>query len=241
MPYVSGADLAYLFFDGLDVAISNNQLEIADEAVIKRRRPLGQAYPKAIATSQYEGTMSLSGWLDTDTEPQLGRLTGDEKVVSALVEGNTAGVHFWGARAAYVAGVKLGESEDDIVSLDPTISVGGAIDYGLIVAAYAARTTAGNTDASYVDLGAAATGGGHAYIHIPALTLGGYTNCVVTVRHSTDHTTFTNHTAFTAITGTGAQVLTLTGTVNRYLSISWAWTGSGSNPSISCFVGVGVE
>ena len=240
MAYVSGKDLAYMLFDGVDVAISNNQLEIVDEAVIARRRPFGNSYPKAIPTGQYEGSMTLSGWLDTNTEPQLARLTGDEKIVSALVEGNTRGVGFWGLQNAYVAGRKLGITEDDIHSLDPTISVEGPVNYGLVVADYVERGAAGNTDAQYVDLGGAAAGGGVAYLHVGNLDLGGGTKCVVKLRDSADHTTFADKATFADITTVGAQTITVAGPLKRYLSISWAWTG-GASQKITCFVGVAVD
>lgn len=78
-----------------------------------------------------------------------------------------------------------------------------------------------------------------AHLHVPALTLGGYTNLIVKVRHSSDNATFTDAGTFSAITvaGTAASV-TITGQIKRYRAMSWAWTGAGSGQSAIPYVAI---
>ena len=83
--------------------------------------------------------------------------------------------------------------------------------------------------------------GAIADIHIPALTLGGYTNVTVIVRDSADNGTFANVAGgtFTNVTAAGAsQRLTIAGQVQRYMAISWLWNGAGSGQSLIPYVGL---
>jgi len=118
---------------------------------------------------------------------------------------------------------------------------------GKLVAPLAARTTAGNTDTADAKCSVAqpaGTNGGAAVLHMTAL--GGSvapTNCTVTLRHSTDGTTYTDKQAFSAITpanvaaGIGSQYIALTGQINSYVSAAWAYTG-GTAPTTTFAVGV---
>jgi hypothetical protein len=100
----------------------------------------------------------------------------------------------------------------------------------------AVNVSTGGTGGTFVK--AQTGGGGSAYLHCTALTLGGYTNAVIKVRHSTDDSTYVDLAAFTAITAVGAQRVTFTGPIYRHLAQSIALTGSGSGPSATYFVGV---
>ena len=80
---------------------------------------------------------------------------------------------------------------------------------------------------------------GVADLHLCGLTLVGYTSVTVKVRHSTDNITFTDLATFTNVTAihqTNRQ--TITGTINRYLAISWLFNGSGSGQSITPYVAI---
>jgi hypothetical protein len=226
----------------VDCAVSNNAVTITTEAVCPKRRPLGQAFKTAYPTGQIDSELAVEGWLDSVTVLQLGDLTNDAKVVSVLFGGNAVSQLFAGFKTAYVTGAKLGMSEDDLDSFEPLLVTSDSKAHvGYVVAPYAARTTASNTDATYATMTETSAASGTAFLHVAALTLGGSTSCTVTVRHSTDHITFSDHTAFTNVTAVGAQTLALASTVNKYLSISWAWNGAGSDQSLSAFVGVVVD
>jgi hypothetical protein len=241
MAYKSGKDVHAILFDELDVKASNSEIGITCESIIPRKRPLGSVYPKNFVTGQHDAGMTIKGWFDPDTEPALGEITGTNKVVSLLHEGNAVADRFYGFAAAKVGGRGLGVQDDDLDSYEPTIVVDGPLSFGYVVGPLAARTTAGNTDATYVDLGAASADGGRAFQHTTALTLGGYTSAALKVRHSTDHTTFTDKATFTDVAAVGAESVEIAGPLNQYVSMSWAWTGAGADQSITSFVGVGVD
>lgn len=79
--------------------------------------------------------------------------------------------------------------------------------------------------------------GGNGYLQVTALTLGGYTNVVVKVRHSADDVTYADLLSFVAVTAVGAQKVAVAGTVNRYLAASHAFGGAGSGQSVTYFAG----
>lgn len=241
MAYLSGKDCAYVLVDGVDVATSNNAVSVTTEAVCPKRRPLGQAFKTAYLTGQVDSELTISGWLDSTTQAQLADMTGDAKVISVLYGGNTVGQPLAAFKTAYVTGSKLGVSEDDLDTYEPVLVTSDCkANIGKLIAPLAARTTAANTDATNADLGADAASG-TAFLHVTALTLGGYTSCTVTVRHSDDDVTYSNHTSFTTTTAVGAQSLALASTIQQYVSVGWAWVGAGADQSITFAVGLAVD
>lgn len=242
MAYISGEDLAAVLIDSLDVKQSQNALTVTNEAVVPKRRPLGSAYPNCYATGQVDGEMTLAGWLDDETAVQLGDLTGDAKVVSILFAGNTVSSLFAGFKAAYITGQRLGMAEDDLDTFEPVLTANGCkANIGYVVGPHAAYTDAANTDAAYATMNEASGTSGTAFLHITVIDLDDYDSVTFKVRHSTDHITFADHTAFATAAAVGAQTVALAATVNKYLSISHAYVGSGTSPSVTAFVGVAID
>jgi hypothetical protein len=80
--------------------------------------------------------------------------------------------------------------------------------------------------------------GAEGHLHVPTLTLGGYTDVVVTIEDSVDDSTFANYITFTGATAVGSEKVIETDVCNRYLQITWDWTGSGSGQTFIPFVGI---
>lgn len=98
------------------------------------------------------------------------------------------------------------------------------------------NVTTGGTGGTVVRANSA--NGGAGYLQVTALDLGGYTDAVVKIRDSADNVTFADLITFTAVTAApDAERKTVTGTVDRYLATSLAFSGAGSNPSITYAVG----
>jgi hypothetical protein len=79
--------------------------------------------------------------------------------------------------------------------------------------------------------------GGAGYLEVEALTLGTFTDALVTIRHSADNTTFADLVSFTARTLFGAERVAVAGAVNRYLAQNVDFRGAGSGGSIKYVVG----
>jgi len=242
MAYTSAKDVSSVFFDGLDVKQSNNEMTITNEAIMPKRRPLGSASKSAYPTGQVDGEMSITGWLDSVTAVQLGDLTGDSKVISVLHDGGLVSSRFLGFKAANVTGAKAGIADDDLDSYEPVITANGCkANFGYVVAPLAARTTDEDTDDTYCTMLETTGASGTGFLHVTAIDLDGGTSVLITIRDSADHITFTDHTAFAAVTAVGAQTVALATEVKKYLSISWAWTGGSGSQTVTAFVGVAID
>ncbi len=85
---------------------------------------------------------------------------------------------------------------------------------------------------------AGTSNGGSAYINWTNLVLAGYTNALVTVRHSTDNSTFVDLVSMTAATVIrGAERKTVAGTVRRYLAQNLDLTGAGGPAAFNYMLG----
>ncbi len=239
MTWYSSKDVSHCFLGLGSVAPYLNTVRLKTSATLTDTTGLGDTWREMSDTGLRTGELEFSGFYDgTSHGAYLNTVSDSDSVVSLFLEGNTAGKRFYGWRAATVSSAEIGLSSDSVHTSAPGINVRGAVDFGYLVATYADRTTAGNTDATYVDLGASAASG-RAYMRIGTPTLGGYDNIIVTVRHcDTSDGTYEDHTSFPAVTTATHSTLALATTINRYVSISWAWTGAGTGQSATFFVGV---
>jgi len=241
--YTSGKDVVHVFVGGYDIASSLDTLNAKLSAVTQEFKPLGQVWPIAADTGTRNGALTVSGLLDSPNTDSL-VLSGTGKVVSALVEGETIAAHvgprFFGFSSAAVSDVEVTVSPDQVHGFVPGMTVNGRCNYGYVVAPYTARTTGGDTKATYITTNETATGG-IGYLHVGALSLGASrTGLTVTLTSSPDHTTWTDNTAFANVTAIGAQTVNLATVVYNYVAMIWAWVGG--TPGAETFTGfVGVS
>jgi hypothetical protein len=99
------------------------------------------------------------------------------------------------------------------------------------------NVTVGGTGGTFTR--AQTSNGGHAYLQVTGLALGGYTDCLITIRESADHSIWSDLGAFSAVTlANTAQRVAIVGAVDRYLAVSWLFEGAGSGQSITFFAGL---
>lgn len=239
MSYASLKDVTHVMIDGINIAdgIENVTMKVSAKSAV--HNACGQVWPYTFWLGEYEGELSLSGWMDSvattpSTNGRINSLSSADKVVTVFLEGNVVSSRCWSFQAARVTELEAILSDDDVHKLTPGIKSRGAVDPSYVATIYATRTTAGNTDTTYADMGASSSTGARAYLEVGGLTLGSATSATVTVRHSSDHITFTAHAngAFTNVTAIGGECITLSGTVQRYISTSWAYNG-GTGTNIS--------
>jgi len=73
-------------------------------------------------------------------------------------------------------------------------------------------------------------------IHVPELTLGGYTNLAMLIRHCDDDSTWATADTAAVVTVAGSSERLSVANLKRFRAISWTWTGAGSDPSAVAFV-----
>jgi hypothetical protein len=114
---------------------------------------------------------------------------------------------------------------------------GGAVAMKRGRCAYAGAAIAATGAKPSIDLGAAGSTGGFAYLHVTAIT-GSATSATIDVESSdAEAGTYASEGTFT-FSAIGVQALTLTGTVNRWVRINCTSLGGATNVTVHAVVAV---
>lgn len=162
--------------------------------------------------------------------------TRSDKVGCWGTAGDTAEANFTGALLKD-AKVKVEEPARMRTKFAVEHQINGAEEPGIILKARAAVTADGDTEASSYDAGAGSSSGGAGYFQCTAITLDTATNLAVTVRDSADDITYADLAVFTAITAISGQRVAVSGSVDRYLTAEWDFTGTAGSETATIFVG----
>ncbi len=234
-------NVAFLLVDGYDLLGVSTNLTDNLEALIQDTTPFGESWETKASTGLKKATLSQEGFFDDATGSNNAALNGQQGVSRVLcygIEGNTVGQKFIGYSGALQANFTRIATRGELHRANANYEGNGEVEEGRILHAHATQTADGDTEDTPVDNDAATTDGGSGYLQVSALTLGGYDNIVITVRQSADGESWEDLTSFTAVTSAPAKERkTLTGTVKQYLAVSWAFTGTGSDPSVKFMVG----
>lgn len=204
--------------------------------------PLGATNEEYMQKTRVKRTLTQEGWFDDSAGSVHDAHSGLPAVDLPLLfapKGNILGRKAIGYEIINRVAYEIQLQNDDVTLAKAEYTPNGAREEVTIVMPLALRTAAGNTDATYVDLGAAGgPSGGSVYEAVTELTLGGYTNAIHKLRHSADHITFTPLVSMTAVTVPAAERKTTVSAINRYVSGSWEYTGSGTGQSMMSVLGV---
>lgn len=233
--YGSG-DAAFLYVDGYQVAGVTTSLEDEQEAATEDNTGLGETLNRSAFVGDKSYTVKHGGFFDDDAasviealDPAAGGKLGAEHYLAYAIAGNVAGRPVMLTAGALEAKMKKQVQRGKLTKASVEYLANSAIMTYALVAARASRSTAGNTDTASADNGASSASGGLAVLFVDTLT-GSPTNLTVTVRHSADNVTFADHGSGILPVVTPAnqrtpQFKALSGTINRYVSLKWAWTG----------------
>lgn len=236
-------DVDLILLGGYSVSGYLTEFSDEKEALTEETTTFGDEWVENSYVGLSRGSISFSGYFDDDTGASDAALVGGQsasRVIGYGVEGNALGKRLTCLQGSCETKYGRAASRGELHKVNAEITVSGSIDEAQIVAPLAARTTAGNTDSTSLAAAAATTAGGQAYLFVTALALGGYTNVVFTLRDSADNITFGDVVGggFTAVTAIGSQRIATAAdlTIKKYTSVSWAWTGSGSDQSVTACV-----
>jgi len=237
-----GADeVGLLLIDGYDVLGVTTQIEDNLEALLQETMPFGASWAEQAFTGLKKASLSQEGFYDDASNSSNTALSGQQGINRLLcygIQGNVIGQHFIGYSGAMQVNYSRIAARGEIHRANASYEGSGEVEEGLILHHHVARTADGDTEDTPVDNGAASADGGSAYLQVSALTLDGYDNIVIKIRQSADGEVWEDLTSFTAITVAPAKERkVLTGAVKQYLAVSWAFTGTGSDPSVKFFVG----
>lgn len=241
MTRYNSADVGFLLVGGYSVLGDVTQLEDNREAMIEDTTVLGVSWEEQGYVGVKRYALNQQGFYNSDTDRINALLIepGVSRVMSFAPEGNVLGRKFVGSpmvQADYQRQISRGA----LHKANASYLSEGQHDEGKIIHTHKAETAAsGNTEgADSQDNGASSANGGAGYLQVSALTLGGYTNVTVKIRHSTDDITYADLITFAVVAvKPTAERKTVTGTVNRYLAHSWLFNGAGAGMTITYAVG----
>lgn len=178
---------------------------------------------QATSTLAVEGLLDTSGAADAELD-QFFDWTGPE-AVTVGPNGLAVGSEVWLVNALK-AKLTVGASVSDLVTFSLDLQTDGATDLGVSLSDLAARSAA--AFGTSVDGGAASSNGGVLNVHCTAYS--GFTSILCKAQHSTDNFAADTVDLITppVLTGVGQQRVSTTGTVNRYVRLSFIKVGTGS-------------
>lgn len=238
-----GSDDAWVLIDGYDVTSTSTELEQSVEAQIEETHGLGDAWIERDYVGVKQWQITQNGFYDDaalSSNVALVSSVGSTRVMCYGLEGHTVGKKFVGGAGAVQTNFQRVVTRGELHKANATYQGSGRLWDGVILHELSAETADGDTEgADSVDNAASSSNGGAWFVQVTALTLGGYTNLTVKLRHSADDITYADKDTATAVTAApAAEARTLTSTINRYTATSWDFTGTGTSPTATLFVGL---
>lgn len=239
MTRYGSADVGFLLADGLNILGDTTDLEDEDEAMLEDTTVLGLANEEQSYIGVKRYTLNQNGFYNDATGRSNEALVGigGTPLVSFAPEGNALGKRMRNGQlvqATYKRQIQRGA----LHKAAATYMSEGQHDVAVILHPLGAETADGDTEATSYDGTAQSANGGVAFLQVTALDLGGYDDVTITVIDDADNAgSFGSLVAFANVSAIGSQRVTVAGTVERYLGVSWVFNGSGSDPSISFVVG----
>jgi hypothetical protein len=230
---------AKLYLAGSDVSSAFNSVSVSRSRDTAETSGLG-ASAKAYITGLADATVSAEGMFEADStlsDDTIATMlaSADKSAFILAPQGDTA------AGDPALVG-KIDDTNYEITSPVDGVTAttlefqtsDGAVS-GKILANKAARSSTANGTA--VDGGASSANGLVAVLQVFAIS-GSTPSLTVAIQHSADGVTYVTLGTFTAVTsGTSAQTIVTSSTVNRYVRATWTITGS--TPSATFAVAFG--
>lgn len=192
---------------------------------------------KQMAPGLVEHTLSLDGLFDNTTGAGTvwNAITtpinaGSTVPTSVAPAGFATGNQVWMLPARTVS-YEVSSNVSDVVPFQMSLGAGQATNIGVSLGDLTARTATAN--GTSVDNTQATSNGAIAHLHVTDVS-GTTPSLAVTVEHSTNGSSWTTLGSFTAASTSSSELISVTGTVNRYVRA--VFTISGTSPSITCQV-----
>lgn len=237
-----GSDDAFILVDGYDLTGFSTEFTDTKEAQLEETHTLGDAWVENAYVGVKSANIQQSAFYDDAalaTSAALVSSVGSTRVLSYGLEGNTIGKKMLCYQGALQTNVSRVVTRGELHKVNVQYQGSGQVSETVILHDLSAETADGDTEAESYDGAAQSASGGVAFLQVTALDLDGYDDVTITVVDDADNVgPFGSLVAFTNVsTAPTAERVTVAGTVERYLAVSWAFNGTGTSPSISFIVG----
>jgi len=249
----SSSSIGYLLIGQYNLTNVSSKLEDGVEAPIEDITPFGvgtMAYGKP-GFKKY--TISgHEGWYDDAASSINAAMIGmasTEEVFMLAYQGNTAGKYAICSGGAIRAGYKRGFEVGQYHKASFDLSISGVRDEGIIMGDLVSRSGNGNTEGAYLDLNnyggsgsPSTTLGCTLYVCVTSYVPDTATGLIITFEDSTTTGSFLAQCATNSITAIGGyKVVSADSTVNRYIALKWAWSGTVGAAAATFTAAVGIN
>jgi hypothetical protein len=236
-------DVAFLLFGGYNLLAHTQAVESIDkEAIIEETGVLGATLEEHTAVGIKRGNkLILRGFYDDAALSVNAALVtvGGSKVACIGLETNNDNKRFIGWAGAITGKYSRKPVRGGLTKYEAEFQVSGDVEDGRIVQRLFTITVDPYISGTAIDNGTSSANGGAGYLQVTALTLGGFTNIIHKIRHSTDNSVYVDLITFTAVTAApAAERKTVAGTINRYTRAEYDFTGAGSGQSNTLMLGL---
>jgi len=176
-----------------------------------------------------------AGYIEQETHARLGTATA--MYVAALFGTNTAGCPAYVTTQSWGQQFNMDMPLDNLIQLSSEWPSSGQMIRGLRLTSVATQTISATGELSSVDFGAAGSAGGMGYLFITAIT-GTATGATIDIESSaTEGGVYASEGTFT-FSSVGVQVVTMSGTVNRWLRLNTTSMGGSTNFTVMAIAGL---
>jgi hypothetical protein len=149
------------------------------------------------------------------------------RVICLGFAGQTIGYPMVGYQGSWSQDYEVVAEQGNLQKANVTYAMTGTRSAGVILEKLVTKTDSWDTTSTPVDNSASSSAGGVGFIQCTAAS--GFSGFVGTVRHSSDDVTYSDLLSFTDnVSAPFAERVSVSGTVNRYLSFTGIITGTGS-------------
>lgn len=238
-----GPDDVFMLVGGYDVQPVLSDAEESVEMPVEDTRPLGGTWDQFTPIGTKMHSFGHKGWFDDDADQSndaLIGLSGTPRVLVWGMYGNVIGRACTITAGALQTKYQRLAQKNALTRANAEYSMTGIrYDNALILHALGAETADGDTSASSVDGGAGTSSGAVAALAVSPtdFDLDGYDDITVKVQDAPDNSTWADLIAFTDVgAAPAAELKTVSGNVDRYLSAAWEYNGTGTAPSVTFIV-----
>ena len=233
-----------ILVDGYNV-ISNKVTSLSDKAISELTDTTGLGDTAYETTPVGKVTMEVvqeGAFFDTSTNYSHAAFSGSvptspqatARIMCVGFAGQTVGYPMVGCEGAFSDSYEVLAELGNLQKANVTYAMTGTRSAGVILQPLAAQTDSWDTTSTPVDNGSSSSAGGVGFIQCTAAS--GFSAFVGKIRHSSDDVTYSDLLSFTDnVTAPFAERVTVSGTVNRYVSFTGIITGTGSTTVFAAF------
>lgn len=232
------ADVAFLLLGGYDILGTVTELNDQLEAVLEESHGLGDAWREFSFVGLRQAELSQEGFYDDavgSVHDALSTGPGVSRVLVYGVGGTATGAPFIGYEGAMQVNYERIVSRGELHKARAEYRGHGTVEHGSLIRTYKVHTATGATTGTPLDNGASSTGGAGYFAYNATA---GEAN--VRMLHSADNITYATLFTFTkTASGRGAERLTTTGAIERYVAMDVTTaTATGAITALNSFMGL---